>query len=108
MLDRCGIAEPIYGHVYRRGLNRIELWQKKILEHVAMECRGVVIWCMPPLEACLKAFNSRRDQEMLDDEGQLREVYERYRLAPIGGAWRGSSVVWDYTRPGDFNLRSLL
>lgn len=99
ILDRCWLAEPIYGEVYREGVNRMEPWQLRILEYVARECRAVIIWCLPPVEKCIQAFNSRRKDEMLDNEGQLRSVYNHYALAADQMLDRGRfiSLIYDYT-----------
>src|SRR5688572_9672687 len=43
IMDRCWIAEPIYGEVYRKGLNRIRPWQERALEHIAGKCFALVI-----------------------------------------------------------------
>lgn len=101
ILDRSWIAEPIYGEVYRNGVNRLELWHLRILEYVARECSAIVIWCLPPVEKCVQAFNSRRAQEMLDNEDQLRKVYDLYRKAAdrsVNG--RFIHIFYDYTDAG--------
>lgn len=78
ILDRCWIAEPIYGAVYRNGLNRVEPWQEKLLETIAINCNAIVVYCLPPVHRCVEAFRSRREDEMLNDEHQLREIYTLY------------------------------
>lgn len=96
ILDRCWIAEPIYGQVYRGGLNRIELWQLRILEYIAEQCDTTVILCMPPVTECIKNFNSRRAQEMLDNEAQLVSVYNGYQEAWAKLAMHMSVVRYNY------------
>lgn len=99
ILDRCWLAEPIYGEVYRDGLNRVEHWQQRILEYVARECSAVIIWCLPPYQKCLDAFNGRREQEMLDSTEQLKRVYDLYWIASGRMAnGRIISVNYDWTR----------
>jgi thymidylate kinase len=98
ILDRCWIAEPIYGKVYRGGLNRIEPWQLRILEYVADNCKLRVVLCLPPVTECIRNFNSRREMEMLDNEAQLVAVYNEY-----AEAWKKLSawaevIRYDYTR----------
>jgi thymidylate kinase len=101
ILDRCWLAEPIYGEVYRRGLNRLKLWQLDLLEHIAGRCNAIVIWCMPPVEKCVAAFNSRRGDEYLDNDQQLRKVYQLYGSHFSKQITRGSAglshMVYDYT-----------
>jgi len=78
ILDRCWIAEPIYGAAYRGGANRIEPWQEWLLERIAERCSAIVVYCLPPVHVCVEAFRSRREDEMLDHEGQLRDVHLFY------------------------------
>lgn len=95
VLDRTWISDPIYGQVYRNGLNRIEPWQARLLRHVEMECNTFFIWCLPPVEECVKTFMARKEQEMLDDADQLRRVYQLYMDTP---KLAGNSYWYDYTR----------
>ncbi len=101
ILDRCWLAEPVYGEVYRGGMNRLESWQTRILEYVASECMTRLIFCLPPVESCLNAFRSRRDEEMLENEEQLRMVYRLYEQMAFHnhpGIWKiGPSQPYDYT-----------
>lgn len=100
ILDRCWIAEPIYGEVYRNGVNRLEPWQIRLLEYIAKWCNAVIIWCLPPIETCVATFNARRGQEMLDNEDQLREVYRLYvRAAERSYNGRFIHRIYDYTDP---------
>lgn len=78
VMDRCWLSEPIYGKVYRGGANRVPSWQAKMLERLALRCRAVVILCQPPLENVLQSFRSRRDEELLDNEEQVKAVFEGY------------------------------
>jgi len=97
ILDRCWLAEPIYGIVHRNGLNRITPWQLKLLHHTAHNCDTTVVWFLPPFDSCLTAFNSRRDVEMLDNSEQLRRVYDCYMLASMEQT-KFRQVVYDHTR----------
>lgn len=98
ILDRCWLAEPVYGAVYRGGTNRIEPWQKRILNHVANSGSVMLVWCLPPVEKCLEAFRSRRQLEMLDSEQQLRDVYFEYVKAAANEQGIFNRTVYDYTR----------
>jgi thymidylate kinase len=94
LLDRSWISEPIYGAVYRHGLNRIEPWQKRLLEHITDKCETKIVWCLPPVEVCIDVFNSRKESEMLDDEFQLREVYSLYNQEALCS---GVGMIYDRT-----------
>lgn len=98
ILDRCWLAEPIYGQVFRGGHNRLEEWQKKILQYVASQCQTSVVWCLPGVERCVATFRSRREVEMLDSEAQLRQVYTLYDEAVGGCAFKCREFVYDYNK----------
>ncbi len=98
ILDRCWLAEGPYGQVYRGGLNRIERWQQRILEHVAVNCSAVVIYCLPPYRECLRAWSSGRE-EMLETEAQLCEVYDLYQVQAAGKIGFADVIYYDWTMP---------
>jgi hypothetical protein len=101
VLDRAWQAEPIYGAVYRNGANRIESWQRRMLERVALGCGAVLVWCLPSFYACRKAYLTRRAAEMLDTPKQLKAVYDLYAgsLSALIPA-----VRFDYRKPGATKL----
>ena len=78
LMDRSWLSEPIYGEVYRKGYNRIDLHRKRMLERAALARGAVVILCLPDLAACEKSFTSRIDQEYLSNTAQLKRVYAEY------------------------------
>lgn len=77
IMDRGWLSEPIYAEVYRQKPSRISSAHQRMLERAALQLQGVVVRCLPPFEVCAKAFASR--DEMLDNQEQLRQVYDRYR-----------------------------
>lgn len=79
LLDRSWLSEPIYGRVFRQGQDRLGEVHRRHLERLAWRCNAVVINCLPPWEVVLDSFRSRRGQEMLTSENQLREVYNGYK-----------------------------
>jgi len=78
IMDRSWLSEPVYGNVYRKGQNRIDMPRRRMLERAALSRGGVVIHCQPSFEACSKAFMSRPDAEYLDNLNQLHQVYDEY------------------------------
>jgi thymidylate kinase len=82
ILDRSWLSEPIYGAVYRNGESRVDMQRRRMLERVALARGAVVVHCQPDFEVCAKAFNSRLDEEYLDNVAQLRQVYEAYETLP--------------------------
>lgn len=86
LLDRSWLSEPIYGAVYRNGLNRIDMPRWRMLERAALSRGAVVVHCQPAYEVCAKAFTSRIDKEYLDTLQQLRKVYDEYDTLGQGTA----------------------
>jgi hypothetical protein len=94
ILDRCWLSEPIYAAVYRKTSSRLKSAHVRMLERAALAAGAVVIRCLPPVEACLRSFDSGRE-EMLDSEKQLLAVYGMYQLLP--GLTAIPIIDWDYT-----------
>lgn len=101
ILDRCWIAEPIYGRAFRDGMNRLEFWQKRILEYVASQCRTTLIFALPGVETCLQTYLSRREQEMLTNERQLRDVYYGYMDEAVKPCIYARSFIYNYRTDGE-------
>lgn len=104
-MDRCWISEGIYGPV-ARGKNRLDDRQRLVLEQAAHECHAVVVLCLPSYEACLKAYLARKELEYLEDETQLKRVYNGYRdYAAVRHRYQLRTFVYDYEAepdPADF------
>lgn len=81
VLDRSWLSESIYGAVYRGGADRISVWQRRMLERVALSRGAALTFCRTDWETCAENFRLRKAEggEMLDDVTQLKEVYHAYR-----------------------------
>ena len=106
ILDRCWLSEPIYAEVYRKAPPRISPPYIRMLERAALQAEGVVVLCQPPEHEALKAFTSGRE-EMLDNVGQWRRVYQLYGNGETIDSTNLPVVVYDWTDP-DQNVASLL
>lgn len=100
LLDRCWLAEPVYGRVMRGGMNRLQFWQERILQHVAASCQTTVVYCMPGIEACLASFARRRAQEYPDSEQKIRDIYYGYldQLSAPENHRNWKSLIYNYRR----------
>ena len=78
VLDRCWLSDRPYGEVYRGGLDRVGVASGRMLERLALRCAATVMLCMPPWETARDNFLGRLDDEFLDNEAQLRHVYDHY------------------------------
>ncbi len=98
IFDRSWIAEPIYGQVMRGGQDRIQVYQKRSLERIALSLGAVVVYCLPPVETCVGYFKDRMDIEYLNKIDQLKQVHFNYvnqsEQAQRSGLY---GLVYDYT-----------
>ena len=94
VFDRSWLSESPYGNVFRHGLDRVGDYNRRMLERLFMRCGTVVVKCMPDIEVCLSAFRSRRGEEMLESELQLRQVWDEYARLETGLP----TVHHDYTK----------
>jgi thymidylate kinase len=96
IMDRSWLSEPIYGSVYRKGDNRIDMPRRRMLERAALARGVVVIHCQPDFEVCMKTFKDRIEDEYLDNIKQLEQVYEGYSSLPMDTAL--PVITYDYTK----------
>lgn len=78
VFDRSWLSETPYGQVFREGLDRLTLADRRMLERLAMRCGGVVIHCRTTWKHVVENYRRRKGQEMLRNEAQLRDVYNLY------------------------------
>jgi thymidylate kinase len=83
IMDRSWLSEPIYGNVYRNGINRIDKQRQRMLERVALARGAVVVHCQPDFALCVDTFKMRKGEEYLDNVEQLGAVYEGYESLPL-------------------------
>jgi hypothetical protein len=107
VLDRCWVSEVPYGLAFRGGLDRLGYGKRLLLERLAGACASSLFLCRPPWHAVTAGFRIRHGDEMLDDETQLRQVYEWYDpevnlvtslptfvVNPFGAEPGDTSCVW--------------
>lgn len=80
VLDRSWLSEPIYGHVFREGANRVGVVNRRHLERLALRCDPLVVLCLPPVETVLETYRQRKELELLENEDQLRRVHDLYSV----------------------------
>lgn len=95
VMDRCWLSEKIYADVYRDGVLRSDAIELRMIERLAWRCGAVVVSCYPSFEQCLRSFNARRDDEYLDNERQLKQVYDLYSEDNLRTSL--PMVIHDYT-----------
>ena len=96
VLDRCWLSEPIYGSVFRGGQLRVDPVEERMLERLAARCNAVVINCLPPWSSVSRTFESRKGEEYLDTQKQLKEVYNQYAL--LKGGTSLPVLPYDYVK----------
>ena len=87
IIDRCHISEAIYAPHPRLcpGMAEYEALNNMISPH------DIKILFLPPLEKCLAVWRSRKEEEFIQDEEYMREVWRRYSMLP----WL---LRFDYTK----------
>lgn len=78
VFDRSWLSENPYGVAFREGQDRLGDGTRRMLERLALRCGAVMVRCNPGWDAVLKSYLSRKHIEMLDNDGQLRQVFELY------------------------------
>jgi len=78
VFDRSWLSEVPYGMVYREGQDRVGISYRRMLERLALRCGAVVVVADPGWDAVVNSYKERRHLEMLDNEDQLRDVYDLY------------------------------
>lgn len=79
VLDRSWVSEAPYGAAFRDGADRLGgRAGARHLERLALRCAATVVLCLPPWQKCVESFRARKGAEMLEHEGQLRQVYDWY------------------------------
>lgn len=78
VFDRSWLSELPYGVAYREGYDRLGVASRRMLERLAMRCNAQVVRCNPGWEKVKTSYVERKHLEMLDNVGQLQEVYNGY------------------------------
>lgn len=94
VFDRCWLSEFPYKSAFHGGPLRVDHFQIRMLERLAMKCGAVVVQCRPPWDIVAKCFNGRTEDEMMDNVDQLKQVYKLY-----GSQEQGlPELHYDYTQ----------
>jgi thymidylate kinase len=104
--DRAWPSEPVYGEAYRGGSDRVGV-QRRLLERAAFSAEGVVAYFLPPYPKVVQAWTARKGDEYLDEERQLRRVYELF-LEQFMNASGLPSVLVDWTVSTPREIRELI
>ncbi len=93
VFDRSWLSEMPYGVAFREGKDRLTAASRRMLERLAMRCAAVVVRCQPSYEVVKANYLSRKHIEMLDNEHQLKTVYDLYAEQTTDLP----ELVYDYT-----------
>ena len=103
VFDRCWLSEMPYGVAFREGKDRLTSGSRRMLERLAMRCGAVVVKCQPGWETVKANYLSRKHIEMLDNEHQLKTVYDLY----ADQATDLPMLDYDYTKGDLFEVGKL-
>lgn len=101
VFDRCWLSERPYRIAFHGEDLRLDTVQIRMLERLAMRCGAVLVKCYPSWDVVSTCYRSRPGDEMLDNEDQLKQVYQLYGLQSQGLP----CVTYDYTTHCPDNLR---
>jgi hypothetical protein len=79
VFDRSWLSEPPYSIAFREGRERLGVADYRMLERLALRCGAVVVLCDPGWDIVKANYMSRKHLEMLNDESQLKVVYDIYK-----------------------------
>lgn len=104
VFDRCWLSEVPYGIAFREGRDRLTNASRRMLERLAMRCGVVLVQCQPKWEVVKANYLSRKHLEMLDNDGQLKTVYDLYKdqLTDL------PKIDYDYTKEDLFSIAKLV
>jgi ABC-type cobalamin/Fe3+-siderophores transport system ATPase subunit len=104
IMDRSWYSEPIYGQAMRGGRNRIAPADLIYLDLKALTLLNpLVILCLPPKEACLKAYAARREMEYIDQPHKLEAVWELYSKW-FSAFYKLPKILYNYENDPDASL----
>lgn len=78
VFDRSWLSENPYNIAFHKGKERLTVIDMQMLERLAMRCGTVVVHCQPSWETVKSNYLGRKEIEMLDNEHQLKQVYDLY------------------------------
>lgn len=104
VFDRCWLSEMPYGVAFREGKDRLTEASRRMLERLAMRCGAVIVRCQPEWETVKANYLSRKHIEMLDNEHQLKTVYDLYAEQPTDLP----ELVYDYTKEDLLTIPKLM
>jgi thymidylate kinase len=88
VLDRSWLSERIYGDAFRGGHDRLGP-RLRLVERLAWRCATLVVRLDAPWDAICAGYAARKGVEMLENETQLRRIYDDYlkleTSLPAGG-----------------------
>lgn len=104
VFDRSWLSEMPYGVAFREGQDRLSSASRRMLERLAMRCGVVVVRCQPEWKVVKANYLDRQHLEMLDNEHQLKTVYDLYEYQ-----WTDlPETHYDYTKEELFSTHRMV
>lgn len=77
VFDRLYLGELVYGPIYRRA-DRLGMDGARLMSRLTRAMGVQEIVCLPPYSVCLKNWQARKAQEMIQQEHQFYQIYSWY------------------------------
>jgi thymidylate kinase len=81
VMDRSWLSEMPYCLAYRNGFDRLGSNVNRLEDIALKNTRPLVIRCDGDYQTVLRNYRLNREQEYLDNEDQLRQVWQWYRTS---------------------------
>lgn len=65
-----------------------------------------IIYCLPPIHMVVENVHTGDDNLVV--QSHIEEIYYLYHCFAARGVDNGATMIWDYTRPAEYQLTSLL
>ncbi len=97
VFDRFHLGEQVYGPIYR-AFDKLGIAGRRMLERWLLSHRTVLVKCMPDVEASLKIFETRLDDEMFAADG-VEKFLAQHKLFEAARSDL-PTLVYDFTTMG--------
>lgn len=89
VLDRAWHSEPIYGEVFRTGLDRVRPW-RRMLDRCLLTVPHVIVYLSPQFELAWNVVRARAREELPQRREQLERLLGGYEAGHM--SWAGNVV----------------
>ncbi len=79
VFDRSWLSEAIYAEAWRKQPSRLRVYERRMLERIALSKQVVVAKIQPPFELCVAQWSARKKSEYVQNAHAFEHVYGLYQ-----------------------------